>query len=93
MTFKGRQKFKTTFGGAISLIVILVVFGIGLYKGKDIITLSRTQIKKNTVVTASSSYPPSENLGSKNITIAFFVADKNGEKDLYDPRMARLVMI
>lgn len=37
MTYRGKDKFKTTFGGVVSLILLLFIVSVFLYKLRDLI--------------------------------------------------------
>lgn len=75
MTYQGNQKFKSTFGGIISMLLISLIVAMFGYKMSLMINRGQTQVKKNTLVTASNSYSPPENLMDQNVTIAFMLSD------------------
>jgi len=60
LTFKGKESFKTTFGGTVSLILLLLLLSVAGYKLNDMIYKNLTVVKKNTLVSASNSYVPPE---------------------------------
>ena len=62
----------------ISIVLLAAIVGIFVYKIVDMIQRSSTQVKKNTLITASNSYSPPLNLMDKNVTIAFMISDWNG---------------
>jgi hypothetical protein len=79
MTYRGREKFRSVFGGMISLLIVASIISIFGYKMREMINRSQTQVKKNTLIKASNAYSPPENLASKNITIAFQLSNFYGE--------------
>jgi hypothetical protein len=85
MTYKGREKFKTSFGGFISLLLLLFMLSMFAYKLRDMLLRNNTSIKKNTLVSISNSFTPPVVLSEKNITIAFKLATFYGENILDDP--------
>jgi hypothetical protein len=71
MTYRGKEKFRSTFGGVVSIMILGFIIAIFSYKLRDMINRSQAQVKKNTLIKASNAYTPPENLVSRNITIAF----------------------
>lgn len=92
MTYKGKEKFRSLFGGLISLGLLLFIVSIFFYKLKDMIQRNLTSIKKNTLVSISNSYSPPENLSDKNITIAFKLQNFWGDKRLDDPHYGSFIL-
>ena len=50
LTYQGREKFRSTCGGLLSLLVIMFIVSVFAYNIRDLLNRTRTQIKKNTVV-------------------------------------------
>ena len=71
LTYRGKEKFRSIFGGLISVVVIGFIISIFGYKLRDMINRNNAQVKKNTLIKASNAYSPPENLADRNITIAF----------------------
>ncbi len=71
MTYRGKEKFRSTFGGLISFILLGFIISIFGYKLRDMVNRNNAQVKKNTLIKASNAYSPPENLAKRNITIAF----------------------
>ena len=92
MTYRGNQKFKTSLGGMISIVLLAAIVGIFVYKIVDMIQRSSTQVKKNTLITASNSYSPPLNLMDKNVTIAFMISDWNGNGAQDEPKYGKFVL-
>ena len=86
MTFKGNDKFRTVFGGMISLVLLLFIISVFGYKLNAMINRTLTQIKRNTLVSVSNSILPPLDLSQKNITIAFQLSNFNGGVSLDDPK-------
>ena len=42
MTYRGREKFRSVFGGMISLLIVVFIFCIFGYKMRDMINRSQT---------------------------------------------------
>ncbi|CDW75112.1 UNKNOWN [Stylonychia lemnae] len=78
LTYKGSEKFKSTFGGLVSLGVICFFLSVFIYKMNDMFLKTQTQIKKNTLVSISNQYTPPEVISDKNITFAFMLSDFYG---------------
>lgn len=93
MTYRGKDKFQTTCGGVISLIVLLFILSVFSYKLRDLVLRNHTQVKKNTLVSISNSYTPPENLSAKNITIAFMLSDFYGSGSFDDPKYGRFKLV
>ncbi|CDW81986.1 UNKNOWN [Stylonychia lemnae] len=85
LTYKGSEKFRSTFGGIISLAVVIFFFSVFVYKLNDMFNKSQTQIKKNTLVSISNEYTPPEVLSDKNITFAFMLSDFYGSGAFDNP--------
>jgi hypothetical protein len=49
-------------------------------------------VKKNTLIDASNSYSPPENLVAKNNSIAFMLSNFFGEGNIDDPRFGKLTL-
>ena len=62
MTYKGRVKYKSAFGGCVSIFMIMFILSIFLYNIINLVKRNNTQIKKNSLVSASNPYTPPENL-------------------------------
>ncbi len=56
ITFKGKQKFQTTFGGFISFVIALFVVSMLGYKFNIMFKRLQTVVKKNTLIYASADY-------------------------------------
>ena len=93
MTYRGKEKFRSKFGGIISLIILMAIILIFSYKMREMINRSKSQVKKNTLIKASNSYSPPENLMDKNITIAFMLSNFYGEGAMDDPIYGRISMV
>ena len=93
MTYRGKEKFRSMFGGIISVIILMVIVFIFSYKMKEMVNRTKTQVKKNTLIKASNSYSPPENLMSKNITIAFMLSNYYGEGALDEPQYGKFSLL
>jgi len=93
MTYRGKEKFRSRFGGIISLIILMVITFIFAYKMKEMVNRTKSQVKKNTLIKASNSYSPPENLVSKNITIAFMLSNFYGEGALDEPKFGKFSLL
>ena len=93
LTYKGKEKFKTMFGGLISLIIVFSVTITLGYKLSIMLRRGQTTIKKNTLVSMSNDYQPPENLSNKNFSLAFMVSDYFATESLYDERFANIQLI
>ena len=71
LSYKGKEKYKTSLGGFFSILILLLLLSIFLYKLQLMILRKNTQIKKNSLIYVSNEYSPPENLSAKNITFAF----------------------
>lgn len=60
MTYRGKEKFQSFFGGFLSMLIFLFLFSIVIYKTRDMVLRNQAQIKKNTLVSLSNSYTPPE---------------------------------
>lgn len=85
MTYKGKEKFKSSLGGFISMMMLLFLLALFLYKINDLVNRSLTSITKNSLVSISNTYSPPYVLSDKNITIAFKLATFYGEDIALDP--------
>ena len=92
MTYRGRDKFYSLFGGLVSMILLVLILVVFFFKLVDVIQFNQTQIKKNTLVAISNSFTPPQSLSDKNITIAFMLSDFWGETVLDDPRYGKFVL-
>lgn len=92
LTYKGKEKFKSFFGGFLSMLVFLFIFSIFLYKMRDMVLRNQAQIKKNTLVSISNSYTPPEVISDKNISFAFKLSNFFGEDIPENPRMGRIYL-
>ena len=72
------------------LVFILLVFA---YRLKVMVNRTNSQVKKNTLVKASNSFVPPENLFAKNNSIAFMVSNFYGEGNLDNPRFGKLNLV
>ena len=75
LTHKGEDRFKSTMGGSVSLLVLLFMVAISLYKFDVLMTRGHTTVKKNTIINISNSYMPPDNISAKNVSIAFNIFD------------------
>jgi hypothetical protein len=92
MTYRGKEKFRSTFGGFISLVIICILAFLFSYKLKVMVDRTQSQVKKNTLVKTSNSYSPPENLAYKNNTIAFMLSDFFGDGSLDDPKYGKFTL-
>ena len=86
MTYNGSQKFKSTFGGMISTIIVLLLIMLFGYKLNEMVQRSGTQVKKNALVNASNSLTPPINLIDQNVSVAFMLSNFNGEGAWDEPK-------
>lgn len=93
MTYRGKDKFYSFFGGLVSALVLILIVAIFFYKLVDVFHFNQTTIKKNTLVTMSNTLTPKENLSQKNITIAFMMSDFWNEIELNDPTYGQFQLI
>jgi hypothetical protein len=92
MTYRGKEKFRSTFGGSISVVIICVLALLFSYKLKLMVDRTQSQVKKNTLVKTSNSYSPPENLANKNNTIAFMLSDFDADGSLDDPKYGKFTL-
>lgn len=92
LTYKGKEKFSTSCGGLMSLIVYIFVIGTFVYNLRDLIDRRQTLIKKNTLVSPANEYLEPENLSKKNITVAFMASDFYASKSYHDPYYGELIL-
>ena len=71
LTYRGKEKFRSTFGGVLSLVLLLFLVSIFVLDFRDMILRNKTQNKKNTLVNISNSYTPPEVISDQNISFAF----------------------
>ena len=93
MTYKGNEKFRSKFGGFISMMILLVITFIFSYKMSEMIKRSKTQVKKNTLVFASNEYIAPESLSSKNITVAFMLSNFFGQGAIDEPQYGKFSLV
>jgi hypothetical protein len=86
MTYRGKQTFKTTFGGFVSLALFLLFLSALGLKLRDLINRNNTQVKKNTLVSISNSYTPPEVISERNITFAYMLSNFYGEGNYDEPK-------
>eukprot|EP00347_Sterkiella_histriomuscorum_P012880 403366865 len=75
LTYQGRDTFKTSFGGVVSTLVMMLFLSMAFYKLNDMIHKNLTVVKKNSLVSISNSYVPPEDISEKNINFAFMLSD------------------
>lgn len=75
LRYKGKDKFQTSIGDFLSLIIMTLTVAYFSFKLHSLIERTQTQLKKNTVMSMSNSDLPEENISSKNITVAFKLSD------------------
>lgn len=92
LTYQGKEKFRSSCGGFLSLCVILFIVSVFAYNLRDLINRSKTQIKKNTIVSQTNSYSPPENLSARNITVAFKLSDFWASQTINDPSYGTLIL-
>lgn len=92
MTYRGKDKFYSFFGGLVSALVLLLILAVFLYKLNDVFHFNQTTIKKNTLVTMSNTLTPQENLSAKNITIAFMLSDFFADNEMDDPTYGKFIL-
>jgi len=85
LTYKGSEKFRSSFGGLVSLSLVLFLVSAFAYKLNTMFKRSNSQIKKNTLYSISNAYVPPYNISAKNISVAFAVSDFFDDASLYDP--------
>ncbi|CDW89563.1 UNKNOWN [Stylonychia lemnae] len=86
LTYGGREQFKTTFGGSVSFLVVLLFLSVTFYKLNDMVNKNLTVVKKNTLVSISNSYTPPEDLSKKHITFAFMLSNIRASEVFDDKR-------
>lgn len=92
LTFKGNQEYKTTLGGFISLVtMIFVIIYLG-YNLRIMFKRENTQIKKNTLTTEVDKMLVPEYLSEKNFTFAFRLSDYLGQQNMYDEKIAKVIV-
>lgn len=89
MTYRGKEKFRSGFGGLVSICILVYIVVIFSFKLRDMVNRSQTQVKKNTLIKVSNEYSPPENLAARNITIAFMLSNFYGEGALDEPRYGK----
>ena len=92
LSFRGKDKFRTLFGGIVSFLLLSLILSVFIYKLMDMLQRSQTQIKKNTLVSISNSYTQPEVISEKNITIAFMLSDFYGDGSFDDPKYGKFVL-
>jgi hypothetical protein len=92
LTYQGKEKFRTSCGGFLSLCVILFIVSLFAYNTRDLINRSKTSIKKNSIVSQTNSYSPPENLSARNITVAFKLSDFWASQTINDPSYGTLIL-
>lgn len=93
MTYKGKEKFRSKFGGFISMLILIFIILVFGYRLKVMVERTNSQVKKNSLIKSSNSFSPPENLFAKNNSIAFMVSNFYGEGNLDDPRFGKLNLI
>ena len=92
MTYQGRDKFRTTFGGVLSVCVIMFLLSLFVINFSDLISKSKTEVKKNTLVTNSNAYTPPEDISAMGFQFAFKLSDLYNVIDINDPYYGSLVL-
>ena len=92
LTYKGKEKFSSTLGGTLSVLVLFALISLFFYKLNDMVNRNLSQIRKNSLVSISNSYTPPENLSKKNITFAFMLSDFNGDGSLDNPHFGQFTL-
>lgn len=86
MTHKGNQKFKTIFGGLVSLLVCLFLFAMFWYKFHIMITRQNTSVKQNSIINASSKLTPAQDIGAYGYSIAIGLTNPFSAPLTYDKK-------
>jgi hypothetical protein len=73
ITYKGNDKFRTLFGGSISLMVSLFLISMLGYKLNVMANREDTSVKKDTLVSVSNTYSPPQDVSSTGNTFAFMM--------------------
>ncbi len=92
LTYKGDTVFKTTLGGILSILVMILVVSMGIYKLRDMLLRNLSAVKKNSLVNISNSYTPPEDISAKNISFAFMMSDFYAENSFNDPYYGSLAL-
>ncbi len=50
MTYKGKEKFRSKFGGFISVMILIVIVTVFAYKLTEMVKRTKSQVKKNTLI-------------------------------------------
>lgn len=50
MTYKGKEKFRSKFGGFISMMILLFIVILFGYKLREMVNRTKSQVKKNTLI-------------------------------------------
>ena len=69
------RKFRTAFGGLVTLIIIFAVTSMVIYKVNIMASNGATQIQKNSFVSSSNGVGPTINLKEKGMAFAFSFTD------------------
>ena len=72
--------------------VIMFLLSLFIYNLLDLINRTKTEVKKNTLVTASNSFTPSEDISVKGVQIAFKTSDFYDTVSLNDPYYGTLIL-
>jgi hypothetical protein len=73
ITFKGRDKFRTLYGGSISVLVSLFLISMLAYKLNVMFNREATTVRKDTLVSVSNTYSPPQNISATGNTFAFLI--------------------
>lgn len=72
--------------------VIMFLLSLFVYNILDLIHRTKTEVKKNTLVTASNSFTPPEDISAKGIQIAFKTSDFYATRSINDPYYGTLIL-
>ena len=50
MTYKGKEKFRSKFGGFLSMLILIFIMLVFAYKLREMILRTKSQVKKNTLI-------------------------------------------
>jgi hypothetical protein len=74
MRYQGSDRFRTSIGGTISVLLILFVSGMFGYRMNVLLLKEGTTVKKNSLVSVTNQVGPIEDIGARGISFAFRLA-------------------